>query len=481
MKKKKSLLALVLSALLALSPVWALADGTYLPEGEVAHAEFTLSAQLNAEAFPDANAHYADWAAFLDKLRLKGSLNALDFLNPESRVYLSGNVQLNGEDQLPFVYDGYHSYRYFISPLFANEVLHFQMHNFFQFMLKPYYYWEMPTNLLALALYPEASQYIGAGYYDPVAAMIAEAQPAQDGPTAVLGGNATALNVPYERLYELCEQLDLLVNDDGDYERVYYYLTCLLAQTYMSDSAVEALGRLEDWLDYLDPEQGGLTIVDTVAGRVMTLGENTLFEKQNLENGAIAFKLSLPNEEGYTLAFDFEWTPGEALGAALNASLRIELEGEERIGLTVTGDGLPKTGDLSGEGTVELSLTGAALEQEFPAQRFAFDWVRDASQPPYHLDAALSWLHPETAQKALTLRLRGDFSTVDQSVFVEGDYPQNDFFNLNEGFLEEYKARFTPTIALSAVPFMLEAPSGVIDDLFELAQAGRLPEILRLE
>ena len=50
--------------------------------------------------------------------------------------------------------------------------------------------------------------------------MIAEAQPAQDGPTAVLGGNATALNVPYERLYELCEQLDLLVNDDGDYERV---------------------------------------------------------------------------------------------------------------------------------------------------------------------------------------------------------------------------------------------------------------------
>ena len=81
----------------------------------------------------------------------------------------------------------------------------------------------------------------------------------------------------------------------------------------------------------------------------------------------------------------------------------------------------------------------------------------------------MDWLHPQTALPALTLTFNGTLSTVDKSVFVEKSYPQNDFFNLNESFLEEYKQRLLPTMVLELVPIALEMPAGVIDDIYRFA------------
>jgi hypothetical protein len=95
-----------------------------------------------------------------------------------------------------------------------------------------------------------------------------------------------------------------------------------------------------------------------------------------------------------------------------------------------------------------------------------------ATAPPmqaYTLDVTLNWLHPETAASALSLHFNGTFTAEDKSVFVEGSYPQNDFFNLNETYLEEYKSRMLPSLTLSLVPFLLETPAGVINDLYAFA------------
>ena len=56
--------------------------------------------------------HYADWEAFLSKLSLEGVIDVQRFLTNASRVYFDGGLCLNGKMTLPFVYDGYHSYRY---------------------------------------------------------------------------------------------------------------------------------------------------------------------------------------------------------------------------------------------------------------------------------------------------------------------------------------------------------------------------------
>lgn len=641
-------LTLVLALCLAALPALSAAD-TYLPDGEVTHVDFTLATALHPEAFPAGKAHLADWAAFLRKLDIKGSMDALAMLTPQSRVYLSGALRLNGAAQIPFVYDGYHSYRYFISPALGNEVLFFQMHNFLEFMLKPYYYMELPTQYLGLLMYPEASYYLGDSFYTPVAealtaareeaaeqtaatreallaaldqaqaqataelaaateslaaldaqlaaiaaatptpaptatatpvadtaappatdatpaeattapdaaATAADAAPAAetaatsapdaaatapapvatqapatavapdaaalqaqrdalaekiqtltatqaqlaaaiqgseslsvaalqallpanalqgdadeaaqaDGETAAdMPEGATVYTVPYEKLYELCETLDLVTRDDPDLERVYFYITCLLTQQLASDMVVDTLGRLEDTLDALDPDQNGMTVVETADSMTCTIGTTEVYRK-TAEGNVTDIAFTLPTADGYDLTFAWRWNP-EGSGAALDAKVAMVMEGQDSVALSITGTGLPREGDVSGQGQLSLAVSGTGFETKPQPVTIAFDWARNAKQTPYTLGLTLAWLHPDTGLPALSVDFNGTFTTADKSVFTEGQYPQNDFFNLNETYLNDYKDRLLKPLMLKLAPILLEMPAGVINDLYAFA------------
>ena len=520
-----------------LAPLTSAGADTYLPDGEVTHADFSLGLSLHADGFPSSAAHLADWETFLNKLRLRGSTDILALFTPDSRTYLKGALQLNGKDQIPFVFDGYHSYRYLISPALNNEPIFFQMHNFLEFMLKPYYYMDLPTQYLALLLYPDAAWWIGDSYYTPVAELLANARQAAlsgdsaptadsqedvsadddsqvtddsavaddsadstadstnitaddsattadpsaavigsaDGPTSIVVADSAVTGtltytIPYEDLYELCENLDLIVNDDTDLNRAYFFFTCLLTDAYASDATLEILGALENELDNLDPDAQGMTVTETPDEITMSFGDTQVFHKSTA-GGITAFTLTLPTAEGYTLTFDYRWDPTAQTGAALSAALALATDGTETIRFTADGNGLPRTGELSGNGSLTLAASGSALSTPLPPVQFAFDWSRDAAEKPYTLDLNLDWIHPQTQKPALSLHFNGKLSTVDKSVFVEGSYPQNDFFNLNETFLDDYKSRLMPALALKLAPIVLEAPAGVIDDLYRFANA----------
>jgi hypothetical protein len=513
------LCAMALTLCLAIAPTLSRAE-TWLPEGEVTHADFTLGLRLHADAFPQSAVHLSDWETFLQKLTLRGSMDTLAMFTPNSRVYLDGALQLNGKDQFPFTYDGYYSYRYLLSPAFNGEVLFFQMHNFLEFMLKPYYYMELPTQYLALLMYPEASYWLGDSYYTPVAELLAQAKenaktqaaeanaantPGTDTAaadtavtdtaviatavtdtavtdtavtdTAVIDATAAAdtaaqadtltYNIPYEDLYELCETLDLIANDDTDLNRAYFFFTCLLTDLYASDMALEILGNLEYELDALDPEQNGMTVLQTADSLTCTIGDTVVFTRTNTGN-ATAMTLTLPTAEGYVLTFHYDLTPS-ATGSTLSAAFGVTSDGEQAILLTAEGEGLPQEGDLSGEGKLTLAASGMALQSDVTPQSFTFAWSRDAAKKPYTLNATINWLYPATGLPAITVLFDGTLSTVDRSVFKDGSYPQNDFFSLNESFLEGYKERLMKTVALKLAPIVLQMPSGVIDDLFRFA------------
>lgn len=441
------LLTRIATALLCL----CLLPAAAVAQGPVTESRFTLQVGLHADGFPESTPRLRDWEAFLGKLSIRGYVNTMDFLQPYSRVYMNAGVYLNGKERLPFVYDGYHSYRYLISPAFKNDSIHFQMHNFFEFMLKPYYYMGLPTQYIALFLYPEAAYYVGESYYTPIAEALAGE------------GSRT---VSYERLYELCETLDMLVNEDPHYERVGMFMTCLLAETYTVESTLSFLGALEDYLDFLDPNQEGMRI--TVEGNRETyvLGETTLLEKTQAGD-ALSLALNLPGPDGYLLHLQYDWSP-TAQGALLSGKLTVALEEDEVLSLSLEGNGLPCEGAAQGEGRLTLAVSGSSLEASPAPQTLALRWSIPQSQEKT-VDLSLDWLHPGTGRPALSLAYTAGMRQVEESVFVEGSYPQQDFFSLNEGFLEEYKELYAPTLTLALVPFVLEMPAGVLDDIVEFA------------
>lgn len=453
--------ALALLLCLCLLPAAALAEAA--DDGAVTRSNFSLSLNLHADGFPEGGtARYADWETFLSKVSLRGTVDTQRFLQPYSRVYFDGGLYLNEKLTVPFVYDGYHSYRYIRTPALAGASMHFQMHNFFEFMLKPYYFMDLPTQYLALLLYPEASYYVGDSYYTPIAALCAGT------------GNRT---VEYADLYELCETLDLLVTDDMDYERMYFYITSLLVDLQASDMTLDALGYLEDWLDYLDPEQQGMRI--TVSGDTETyvIGTTTVFEK-TVSGGATSFRLYLPNSEGYALAFTYAYEPA-GQGAALRAKLTVTAEGAQRLTLALDADGLPMEGETEARGSVTIDVGGESLEAQPMPSRFEFRLSRDAAKLPYGMSLGVDWIHPVTEKPALTLLYKANMERKDESVLVDREYDnQDDFFHLNESYLEEYKERFLPSLALAFFPFVLEMPAGVINDTVAfLNQTGILASL----
>lgn len=422
-------------------------DGT-----PVTRSAFTARLRVNPDGFPeDTQAHVKDWQVYLDKLALTGVADAQSFLSPFSRVYFDGGLYLNGQNALPLVYDGYYSFRYLRSPALGDTSMHFQMFNFLQFMLKGYYFMELPTQLIGLLLYPEATTALMNAYEAPLAQTFA--------------GEGTR-TVSYDELLELCERLNALVQEDP-HDAIYYYLTCLLTALDAGDITYERLGAMELWLDYLDPEQQGMAIEQDGDTTTYTLGDTTL-----LTATAEGFTLHLPEEEGAALDVTFQNADG-----LLSADVQVTQDEDELIALSLCVDGLP-TDDAwqLAEGTATFSLSGSALMEEHTPVTLRYRAERSAALRPYDLAFDVDVLHAETGLPTVGATVTAHVETLPPDVLVERPYDnQDDFFHLNEGYLEEYKEQLTPTIARSLLPFVLEMPGGAFADVIDtLSEIGIL-------
>ena len=447
----------MITALLCLClfpPVVQADSSTYIPpDSQAIHSKMSLRLGLHADGFPRNASKLKAWEDFLQKLSLKGTLNTIDFGQPMSRVYFNGGLYMNDVIRIPFVYDGYHSYRYLISPAVYNESIHFQMHNFFQFMLKPYYYMELPTPYIALLLYPEAAHYVWDSYYGSL-------QGALD--------TKETQTIPYETLRALCQQMNLYVTDDAYYDRMTFFFTSLLADIGLAESALNFLSSLEDYLDDLDPGKKGLTVAVEDGHRAYVLGGRTIYEETSGENGSFSLILTLPGKEGQELHCAYRWEPSKS-DALLLAELKMIADGKSLLSLRVDGSGLPQEGDLLGEGRVSLAFAGHVTEEQFPPLIFDFHWGKTRGELPYHFSLDMDWLHPTTGIPALSLHYNAAMGKADPGIFVEGAYPQEDFFSLNEGSMAEYQKRYMLPLVLALAPVMLEMPAGVLEDVIQFA------------
>ena len=438
---------LALCLCICLLPVCAFAESRFEDVNDgtpVTHSDFELSFHLYADGYPDdGKMHYQDWETFLNKLSLRGSMDSQSFPAPFDRVYFDGGLYLNDKLTIPFEYDAYSSFRYLRSPALGGASVHFQMFNFFQFMLKPYYYMYMPTNYIGLALYPEAWIEMWQKYVQPIAAVAGE------------GSSA----VSHEQLLALSQQLNDIILVD-DYSKAYYFITCLLSDLGMDWTASDKLAAWDLLLAHLDPEQKGMTITQNEQAEIWTLGETTIYEKTAAE-GNVSHRLYLPDPDGYEFSVDICQN-----GSEVTAELLILLDGEEYFRISGGVDGLPAEGQLSAQGNVWAEFAGSALYEEIAPIHVQFDYSRTADALPYDMSMSISLINNETQKPCLGIDYKAAVEELPYTALVERPYDdQEDFFHLNESFIEEYKERFLPTLALAAAPIALEVPAGLLSDV----------------
>jgi len=344
------------------------------------------------------------------------------------------------------------------SPALGGASVHFQMFNFFQFMLKPYYYMYMPTQYIALLLYPEAAVELWNRYAQPVTESIAGKK-----------------NVSYDDLLALCEKLNNVVLED-DYDKAYYFFTCLLTDLGMDWTAQEKLAAWDVLLDSLDPEQQGMTITTASGTETWTVGETTIYEK-TAEDDAITHLLYLPDPDGYEFSVEISRSVSE-----VTAELLILLEGEEYFRVSAGIDGLPAEGALTAQGNAWAEFAGSALYEEIAPMHFQYDYSRTADAMPYDLSLSVNLINNETQKPCLGFDYQAAVQELPYTALVERPYDdQEDFFHLNESFIEEYKERFLPTLALAAAPVVLEVPAGLISDVIAYMEETGILAFLGIE
>lgn len=439
---------LALCLCLCLLPVYAFAESRFedINDGTpVTHSDLELSFHLYADGYPDDGLmHYRDWESFLNKLSLRGNMDTQSFPNPFDRVYFDGGLYLNDKLTIPFEYDGYSSFRYVRSPALGGASIHFQMFNFFQFMLKPYYYMHMPTNYIGLLLYPEAAVEMWQKYAAPIA--------------SVTAGEDDRI-VSYEALSALAQQLNDIILVD-DYSKAYYFITCLLTELGMDWTASDKLAAWDLLLEYLDPEHKGMTVAASQNAETWTVGETVIYEKAVSEDGT-KHTLCLPDPDGYEFSIVLNQT-----AAGATAELLILLDGEEYFSVSAGIDGLPAQGQLSAQGNAWAEFAGSALYEEIAPIQLQFDYSRTADVKPYDLSLTVDLINNETQKPCLGFDYRAAVQELPYTALVERFYDdQEDFFHLNESFLEEHKERFMTTLVLAAAPVALEVPAGVMSDV----------------
>ena len=85
-------------------------------------------------------------------------------------------------------------------------------------------------------------------------------------------------------------------------------------------------------------------------------------------------------------------------------------------------------------------------------------------------------------EAALRVTCEADVETLPPDAMIDRPYDnQDDLFSLNEWKLEELKQRFTPSLALSAVPFVLQMPLGALSDALGFLYSNGFLAFLGLE
>lgn len=458
---------------LCLLPASALAYGDVpIFKVPVVRAETTISFALDADAFPaDGKADYAGWERFLKKVAVKGVLDTQQPFTDNVRAWFDGGLYVNDRLTVPFTFDVYMKERFLASRALMDESLYFQMDNFLEFMMKPRYYMEMPSNLISLLLYPETSLDIWSRYYPPLAELCAGE------------GKRT---VPYKDLLALCQSWEEMHAADGENAyRLQNYITNLFYDLGVSYEVYDKLGCLTDYLELLDPAHKGLVITSKKKVETYTLGNTVVFTRKLGE--ARNFTLTLPDENGSLLTLISQEKIGDWRGDDWQLTLSITHPAEEEGGepvnyltMVLDMDDIPLRDHYETKGTIRFTAEGEMLPEPIAAD-FRLVLYRTDIDYPNLSRWSLSYVHPETGKVCFTGTIELLQQELPYTVLMERAYPYEDFFHLNDEYIQRIKARYLPSLTISFLPVITEMPAGVINDIIRFSQDSGILLFLGVE
>lgn len=409
--------------------------------------DYSVNFSIDEKGFPSDTKNIKDWKIVFDKLKLVGNADIKNlFYKEDELIITNNNLLLNDKLLLNFNTNGNQQYFWLTSNSIPPFKPFINMFNFYEFMLKGYFFMGLPTNSIAIIAYPYGAYRAFRPFYN----LAYETFYTEKSKT-----------ISYEEISEFANKLSSLLDEEhismqfirtffienGFNDSLYYDLMCFpdyISSTFESQD-------MEIWV-----ENNKTTY---------TIADITVFESIKTDEG-YSFIMDLPaNMSGFTTKMNFDYFK-ENNAYALKTDLDISIDDLSFFNIAFEGNGLPGKGVFAGEGDFNVSI-GGDLYGETNELKFGHSWTLDESESKKSLNLSLDYIHPQTNLPCINTNFVCNIKP------FEGTFPKgeklngDDFFSLNDESLAKYLSILKPYAKRLVAPLLLEFPKGVINDIWD--------------
>ena len=109
--------------------------------------------EVDEDGLSQVSSNYKDWKEFLEKFSLTGFVQYADLFNKDEIINTYNKLFINDKLMLDFDVNGNQQF-YWVHSDALNQRLHFNANNYYEFMLKGYFFLNLPTQKIAVLTYP---------------------------------------------------------------------------------------------------------------------------------------------------------------------------------------------------------------------------------------------------------------------------------------------------------------------------------------
>lgn len=414
-----------------------------LAEGGAIGVDFSIRSSFDANALGKTSDSF-----------LQGLQKALEGLELTGRAIIQngqadvqGDLNLHDLSAISFHLTGWEERQHLITSLFGEMPVVITLPNYIPFLLKLYYYFDIPV------------QYIGV-FTDPYSYMHG-IKPVLDQWLELTGGSGSRSFSPEECVVKATSLMESLHSNKA----FYYWRLGLLQHIGLDGLADDFIYALPEWTADVAGNLG-LDIQVLDQGERWTLGGQTIYEVQFGTEGN-TWSLSLPGWESYRLE-------GQGTFQTTKSGCQLQMDWELMEGDTLyayfslRGADLPDGTHTQGNGRISVSFGGEELGQD---QTIVADLMWDIRRENGKdtLDGRVSLLQPETLVPVVTVDGQISWAETQESFqpLSKADIQGIDFFCMNDTTIETFYANAKWPIIRTAIPFLLELPPGFLNGVVE--------------
>lgn len=439
----KRIFLILISAMFAcLLPLQALAAGE-APLG----GTYEMSVHMEPSYFTeDHREMMTALAAGLDVLAFKGRLTAMGL----EKFNITGTLAASGYEGVTYTVKGSERAIAIDSNLFGESTPVLMMLVWLEFWMKPYNFFEVPTQYAALL----TSTYAHKSAWEPVIQLWNQ----------YFSGAGSRTYTPTQCM-EAAAALSAHMSESRE---VYYWLLASLGAVGGDSDILEFLSTLPDYVTQYAGEDG-ITVICQEGSETWLLGQEAFFTKVLSDNGW-TWTLSLPAWNDYSLNAQWVFADSQELGSDIhfNAAITMEEESDPVLSLEATAIGLPNGQSTSGNSQVDIHMAGSLIDPGLTVA-LSGDWETTQLDDATMTNISLSLLDNGTRKPKLWTDIQFTSAQPEDVLnFTDEDIqlssPDN-VFTFNEITLGDFVSRVKEPFARTMVPMVLNMPSSFVTEI----------------